>query len=188
MGQYYKVVNCTKKEFINAWTFNDGAKLMEFGLSAFGMMSGLAILLTNGNGRGGGDIEDPLIGIVGRWAGDRIVIAGDYGDEGKFITAKDIEGMINDKTDKPVAKNEVNLYTVASEKYKNISLDVLFALMADNFAREEIVKHKKNKEVEDFNKIHEQLAKDKDDLPLLIGCLKTEAGKSILERFLKGKQ
>ena len=75
--------------------------------------------------------------------------------------------------------------TVASEKYKDISLDVLFALMADSYARETIVKERSSKEVEDFNKIHQQLAKDQNDLALLVGQIKTEAGKSILERLLK---
>jgi hypothetical protein len=188
MGQYYKICNLTKKEVLNAWTFGDGAKLTEFGLSAFGTMSGLAILLANGNGNGGGDIEeDPVTGIVGRWAGDKIVIAGDYGDEGKFITTKDVEGM-SDKNGKPLTKNEAILYFVARKKYKDISFDVLFALMADSFTRGEIVGHQSSDEVIDFNKIHLQLAKNQNDLALLVGQLKTAAGKSILERFLKGKK
>lgn len=186
MGQYYLISNLDKKEFIHPHKMGgDGMKLLEFGLSAFGTMSGLAILLANGNGRGGGDIEeDPVTGIVGRWAGDKIVIAGDYGDEGKYITAKDVEG-INDNTGKPITKNEANLYTVAGEKYKDISLDVLFALMADSYARNTIVKERSSDEVADFNKIHLQLAKNQNDLALVVGRLHTEAGKSILERLLK---
>jgi hypothetical protein len=36
-------------------------------------------LVTNSNGRGGGDVEDhPLIGS---WAGDSIVVQGDYAEE-----------------------------------------------------------------------------------------------------------
>lgn len=85
MGQYYKVVNITKKETIHPHAFNDGAKLMEFGLSGCGMMAGLALLLADGNGRGVGDFRgDDAHGIVGRWAGDQIVITGDYADVGKF--------------------------------------------------------------------------------------------------------
>jgi hypothetical protein len=160
---------------------------MEFGLSAFGMMSGLAILLADGNGRGGGDIEeDPVTNIVGRWAGDRIVIAGDYADKGRFVTKKDVYGLLDEETKGPLARKEITLYSLASQKYKDISYDVLFALMADGYARETIVnQNKSSDEVKDFNKIHLQLAKNKNDLALLVGQLKTDAGKSILERFFK---
>src|SRR5437868_2760036 len=56
MGQYYLIVNLDKKEFLRSHDFGDGAKLLEFGCSANGMMTGLAILLADGNGRGGGDL------------------------------------------------------------------------------------------------------------------------------------
>lgn len=61
----------------------DGLKLMEQALSGGGGTgSGLLLLLAASNGdcgRGGGDYrqEDPN-GIVGRWAGDRIALIGDY--------------------------------------------------------------------------------------------------------------
>lgn len=79
MGQYYKVVNIDKKQYLHPHKLGDGLKLMEFGASAEGTMMALAVLLSDGNGRGGGDLRsrDP---IVGSWAGDRIVIAGDYAD------------------------------------------------------------------------------------------------------------
>lgn len=86
MGQYYKIANLDKKQFIDPYAFGDGAKLLEFGTSGTGVMAGLAILLANSNGRGGGDLPSDR-GVVGSWAGDRIVIAGDYaqaGDAGEF--------------------------------------------------------------------------------------------------------
>ena len=88
MGQYYKIVNIKKKQYITPHTFGDGSKLMEFSMSANGVLAGLAILLADGNGRGGGDLnsDNP---IVGSWAGDNIVIAGDYADEGKFVKEHD---------------------------------------------------------------------------------------------------
>ena len=206
MGQYYYVCNITKKEFLHPHHMGDGLKLMEFGLSAFGTMSGLAILLADGtmsglailladgNGRGGGDIEeDPVTGVVGRWAGDKIVIAGDYADEGKFVTKKDVEGMFyenikKNNTKEPLTPNKTNLNNVAGEKYKDISNDTLFALMADNYSREQLRKRGSfgiGDIVKDFDKIHMQLAKNKNDLALLVGQLKTEAGKNILGRFFK---
>jgi len=124
MGQYYIAVNLDKKEFIRPHACGDGAKLLEFGLGRGGMMSAMALLLADGNGRGGGDVfgakcrkcdgvgylrrKDgtprrdregmvkickaceavgrlPAPEIVGSWAGDRVVITGDYADNGKFV-------------------------------------------------------------------------------------------------------
>ena len=84
MGQYYKIVNIKKKQYITPHTFGDGAKLMEFSMSASGVLAGLAILLADGNGRGGGDLHSEN-DIVGSWAGDNIVVAGDYANAGKFV-------------------------------------------------------------------------------------------------------
>jgi len=116
MGQYHIPVNITKKEFLDPHMFGDGLKLMEFGLSGCGTLSGLTILLSNANGRGGGDLhsENP---IIGHWAGDQIVIAGDYGDEGEEFTQNPSE----------------NLYDEANKNYKDVSAEVLFALLEDKY-------------------------------------------------------
>lgn len=83
MGQYYVIANLTKKEFLEPSSFMDGAKLMEFALSSNGVLSGLAVLLASSNGQGGGDldVESGWDDIPGRWAGDRIVVAGDYDND-----------------------------------------------------------------------------------------------------------
>ena len=105
--------------------FNEGLKLMEFGMSAGGSLTALAVLLSNGNGRGGGDLnsDNP---IVGSWAGDPIVVAGDYGDEGKFL---------------PADKQDTTLYAVAADEGKDISHLVLDALMEDRWFREDFIKN-----------------------------------------------
>ena len=97
MGQYYKVCNLNKLQYLHPHRFGEGLKLLEFGCSANGTMTGLAILLADGNGRGGGDLhsEHP---IIGSWAGDRIVIAGDYADEGKW---DDEEGALYSAAEEP---------------------------------------------------------------------------------------
>jgi len=79
MGQYHVVVNLDKHEYLFPHRLGDGLKLMEFGNSAGGVMTALAILLAVSNGRGGGDLdaESPLIGS---WGGDRIAIVGDYAE------------------------------------------------------------------------------------------------------------
>lgn len=123
MGQYYKIVNIKKKQYITPHTFGDGAKLMEFSMSANGVLAGLSILLADGNGRGGGDLHSEN-DIVGSWAGDNIVIAGDYADDGKFV--KDVDR---------------NLYNVATSEGEDISLKVLDALFDDSYFFEQFRKN-----------------------------------------------
>ena len=124
MGQYYKIVNVKKRQYIKPHTFGDGAKLMEFSMSANGVLAGLAILLADGNGRGGGDLNSENE-IVGSWAGDNIVIAGDYADQNKFVNAP-----------------QQNLYEVAEYEGEDISLKVLDALCDDRYFFEEFRKHR----------------------------------------------
>ncbi len=96
MGQYHYVCNLDRREFLHPHRFGDGLKLKEFGGSGGGTMAALAGLLSTSNGRGGGDLfadqdwlrevrisQDQLEDeILGRWAGDRLAIIGDYHDEG----------------------------------------------------------------------------------------------------------
>jgi hypothetical protein len=124
MGQYYKIVNIKKKQYITPHTFGDGAKLMEFSMSASGVLAGLAILLADGNGRGGGDLHSEN-DIVGSWAGDNIVVAGDYADAGKFVKEPD-----------------QNLYEVASSEGEDISVKVLEALFDDQYFFSEFRKNR----------------------------------------------
>jgi hypothetical protein len=105
--------------------FNDGMKLMEFGMSAGGTLTALAVLLADGNGRGGGDLNSSNE-IVGSWAGDPIVIAGDYADDGKFL---------------PADKQDRTLYSVVDVEGKDISHLVLDALMEDPWFREDFIKN-----------------------------------------------
>ena len=138
MGQYYKIVNIKKKQYISPHTFGDGSKLMEFSMSANGVLAGLAILLADGNGRGGGDLHSEN-DIVGSWAGDNIVIAGDYADTGKFVK-----------------EPEQNLYEVASSEGEDVSIKVLDALFDDSYYFSEFRKNRagwtSNNEVDDLIK------------------------------------
>ena len=138
MGQYYKIVNIKKKQYITPHTFGDGSKLMEFSMSANGVLAGLAILLADGNGRGGGDLHSEN-DIVGSWSGDNIVVAGDYADAGKFVKESD-----------------QTLYEVASNEGEDISLKVLDALFDDSYYFSEFRKNRagwtSNNEVDDLIK------------------------------------
>jgi len=120
MGQYYYTVNLDKKQYIHPHRFGDGLKLLEFGCSGQGTMAGLAILLADGNGRGGGDLRSDHP-IIGSWAGDRIVVTGDYADAGKHG-----------------ASEASTLYEAIQNDYAwtDISYQVIEALMDDDYLSE----------------------------------------------------
>lgn len=111
MGQYFKPVNVTKKEYICPWCIGTGAKLWEWAANPSGAI--FVLLLRRSSQSGGGDfgcctpqmiqltesddladivasalakegadaILDPAE-IVGRWAGDEIYLIGDYDEPG----------------------------------------------------------------------------------------------------------
>jgi hypothetical protein len=127
MGQYHYVVNVTKKQFLHPHKLGDGLKLMEFG-SGGGTMTALAVLLAKDNGKGGGDFhhEDPL---VGSWAGDSIIIAGDYGDAGVDVP----DGAVCDEG------RPANLYSHAKETFEDISLRMRELICRDEYVKESVV-------------------------------------------------
>lgn len=92
MGQYHKVYNIDKKVMINAHGINNGLKLVEQVGHDHSTSTALFFLLANSNGRGGGDVEDHY--LIGSWAGDRIVIQGDYSEESDqgYISESEREG------------------------------------------------------------------------------------------------
>jgi hypothetical protein len=176
-GQYYRIVNIDKKEFISPRAFKDGAKLLEFAGGDCGVISGLAILMASGNGRGGGDfytntcygkdidislpknkhlridssfttgVNDEKVcnlivpKVVGKWAGDRVVIAGDYADEGAFIDAdrplnakekKYVEGKYTEPFKSQMTSTKsFNLDSWADLHFKDISKQVIKGLKFD---------------------------------------------------------
>ena len=134
MGQYYKVVNVTKKQYLHPHRLGAGLKLCEFSESCVGEL--LLLLLAGGNGRGGGDLpvsETNEHGhLIGSWAGDKIVVAGDCADGGTHTTrAERLAAIASEKpkfiTPHVVALDELNLYDVAEELYEDISDRVVLA-------------------------------------------------------------
>lgn len=95
MGQYHLVANLDKREFLHPHRLGHGLKLWEFVPSENGPMQALGLLLTCSNGRGAGDFSgqysEAVKGFIGRWAGDRIVIVGDYAEDGD--TGREYDGM-----------------------------------------------------------------------------------------------
>ena len=86
MGQYHTLYNLDKKEKVDGLS---GYKLLEQIGYPKSTSTALFLLIANSNGRGGGDVEDhPL---VGSWAGDRVVVQGDYAEEGDPAFIADID-------------------------------------------------------------------------------------------------
>ena len=105
MGQYWRAVNLDKHEFLNPHTFDHGAKLWEHLANHPGVGAALIVLCAaQPSPRGGGDLdmdrnwhgperkdmtkEGPHVDgyeaiarrTIGRWAGDRIALVGDYAE------------------------------------------------------------------------------------------------------------
>jgi hypothetical protein len=83
MGQYFKIVNEDKKEVINAWDLGGVAKFWEWLYNTQARV--FVWLLRKSDGDGGGDIhtdERAQYQTLGRWAGDRITLIGDYDSSG----------------------------------------------------------------------------------------------------------
>jgi hypothetical protein len=84
MGQYHFLVNLDKREFINPHKLAVGLKACEQLASPVSTPQALFILLVCSNGRGGGDLAETRgfnERIIGRWAGDRIAVVGDYAED-----------------------------------------------------------------------------------------------------------
>lgn len=137
MGQYYVIANLDKKEFINPTSFGDGSKLLEFGSSSDGTMTGLVVLLASSNGRGGGDLHlrsDRWSHIPGRWAGDRVVVAGDYDDD-RSSPGYGVYRATSEKRFKPETGMSMlsdKLKGTDTDEWKDITWDVIGALMEDH--------------------------------------------------------
>lgn len=111
MGQYHEVYNLDKKERIYPHTIDNGLKLYEQVGHIGSTSTALFALLANSNGRGGGDFpEHPMIG---RWAGDRILIQGDYA--GPDDQAAHPESELEAFTD--ISKEVGEMLKVIVEKY-----------------------------------------------------------------------
>lgn len=84
MGQYHFIVNLDKREFIDPYRMGVGAKAWEQLASMPSTPQALFALLICSNGRGGGDLggRSPTAErVIGRWAGDRIAVVGDYAED-----------------------------------------------------------------------------------------------------------
>jgi hypothetical protein len=86
MGQYFRAVNVTKREYIDPWDIGGVAKLWEW---CANRTAGIfPYLLRKSSGYGGGDISEAEPKYAGRWAGDEVYLVGDYDESELFQKAE----------------------------------------------------------------------------------------------------
>lgn len=117
MGQYHLLVNIDKREYVDTSSLALGSKQWEHtGDYRYPLVGSLAdamyILTMTSPGRGGGDL--PTTEISGRWAGDRVMVVGDYTED----------------EDLPAEFLASQLYNTAQESYEEIG-----GLVRDAFAK-----------------------------------------------------
>ncbi len=132
MGQYYHIVNLSRREFLNPHRLGDGLKLMEFASSSYGTMSALAMLIGSPVSMSFRDSENHnaaykslWASFVGRWEGQRIVVAGDYANNGSFLSRRAKANLKKQGAEIPT------LYSFACEHFRDISREML-PIMASN--------------------------------------------------------
>ena len=119
MGQYYKILNIDKKEMLVPWSWNNGAKLMEWSYCGNSMVRGFLTLLYNS------------------WKGDRVYVVGDYAvtytedeiDEAVQKTCKSFTQLLEED-------NELSYYDTLVEAIKFLGInngETLYSFASENF-------------------------------------------------------
>lgn len=89
MGQYYRLVNLTKKEFIDPQHLDEHGGRADELLQRGSVISQVLTLLVTSHPekRGYGDLvmSGPLKEVLGRWVGDELIIIGDYAQDKDYF-------------------------------------------------------------------------------------------------------
>jgi hypothetical protein len=83
MGQYHSIYNLDKQEVIHPHDIGLGAKQREHTGHEASLSDMLYVLTTCSPMRGGGDFwAEVMKDFIGRWVGDKVVVIGDYSEQG----------------------------------------------------------------------------------------------------------
>lgn len=140
MGQYHIPVNIDKREFINPHLLNNGLKMLEWGCGG-GTTTALTVLLACSHQRGGGDLitDNPAANkIMGRWAGDRIVVLGDYTEVGDPGTEPIFEMQYEPSHLQFACRPPQHPFDFVHENFKDISMACREVIRMDHWLAEEI--------------------------------------------------
>jgi len=126
MGQYYVAANLTKREFLDPYRLGSGGKLVEMFYSDWFSKALLAALAL-------GDWTLPDHPFVGRWAGDQVILVGDY--MGFYYVSRLIsDGKLNlpsyvleelKKLDEDESVVEASFYSYVRNNFKDISVEAI---------------------------------------------------------------
>ena len=135
MGQYHKLINITKKEYIVGHDI--GINLKHYEQIGFeGSMADVlyCLMIAQGNDyRGGGDVSGHK--AIGRWAGDHVAIVGDYyTEEGDNYKYKNLYDIVEDdrhyKNISPSIRSMLRVIypnlTIKKQILKNSDRDMIF--------------------------------------------------------------
>jgi hypothetical protein len=86
MGQYFKAVNVTKKEYVSPYDIGGTAKLWEWCVNHIAGI--FPYLLRRSTQHGGGDVHLENPQYAGRWAGDEVYLVGDYDESQLYQRAE----------------------------------------------------------------------------------------------------
>jgi hypothetical protein len=106
VGQYHRLVNIDKQEWVDPHGLGLGSKQYEHTGCDASLADAMYVLTTTSPGEGGGDF--PFTEISGRWVGDRVMIVGDY------TKPNAIPGFAGADA----------LYAIAQDKYEDITPQV----------------------------------------------------------------
>jgi len=118
MGQYWKVINLDKKQYLNGHDLDCGLKLWEQIANPRVGQALVILLAAQPERRGGGDIEpDP---IIGSWAGDRIVMVGDYSEDEDLPSVPEFGSLYAHTYPKNETEDGVEPYTNVSANVRRV--------------------------------------------------------------------
>lgn len=125
MGQYHVTCNFEKREFIHPHDLGMGLKQLE--QIGFDGSTGdvIFMLLSCSNERGGGDFTN-VDGLLGRWAGDRVAVVGDYAEDSDlppFLHAGRVYDDCYAWDDWHKAGQPADLRTYVMSKYEDYAKD-----------------------------------------------------------------